>query len=190
MKALRWMNKNCYLYGYMSNDFVSCSYLWFCSIHTSEFCDDSADRLQSSAYLFYLLTLSLLIVHQVIQKIMSSLEIKEFTGDLCWTFCCDVQLHLRNLAWPSNKIVQCYNILGHTMQVWDFKNFINNKQQQCFQIIPATCCDIRPLGNQVFCATFPVVWVRIRSFPLFGNISWAGWNNIPLACFIMWVATV
>ena len=120
LKALRWMNKNCYLYGYISNDFVSCSYLWFCSIHTSEFCDDSADRLQSSAYLFYLLPLSLLIVRQVIQKIMSSLEIKEFTGDLCWTFCCDVQLHLRKLAWPSNKIVRCYNILGHTMEVWDF----------------------------------------------------------------------
>ena len=118
------------------------------------------------------------------------LPLKEFTGDLCWMFCCDVQLHLRNLAWPSNKIVQCYNILGHTMQVWDFNSFINNKQQQCFQITPATCGDIRPLGNQVFCATFPVVWVRIRSFPLFGNISWAGWNNIPLACFIMWVATV
>ena len=53
LKALRWMNKNCYLYGYISNDFVPCSNLWFCSIHTSEFCDDSADRLQSITYCLY-----------------------------------------------------------------------------------------------------------------------------------------
>ena len=47
------MNKNCYLYGYISNDFVLSSYLQFCSIHTSEFCDDSADRLQSITYCLY-----------------------------------------------------------------------------------------------------------------------------------------
>lgn len=34
-------------------------------------------------FVYYSLSLSLLIVHQVIQKIMSSLQIREFTGDLC-----------------------------------------------------------------------------------------------------------